>query len=125
MLVLVLALRFTVSDVFDIPEHLDSAATVARLVVSHDAQGERIAEQRAVLSEGLQVADVVLDRIGSSTVHVVPIDAAIVYLDPSLHWQPLPIIQDYANYTEELDELQSAALTGEQRPRSSSDARVS
>jgi hypothetical protein len=116
LLLIVLALRLQAGDVFDVGEHVEAFQTSAQLVGSRDAQDRRIREQRAGLGEGLQVADIVLDRVGKAGVHAVPIDAAVVYLHPELRWRPLPIIQDYANYTLALDDLQSRAMVGDRRP---------
>jgi len=111
-----LVAALTLSGVTDIGGHLRSFRTGANLMVSRDARDERIAEQRRGLARGLQIAPIVLDRVGDKTVHAVPIDAAAVYIYPELRWQPLPVFQDYAAYTERLDEVNAQALVSDHRP---------
>ncbi len=70
---------------------------------------------RAGLAAGYAVDPQTLERIGSAPVDVRPWEIGLVWAY-GLNWRPLPVIQDYAAYTPELDELNADALAGSDGP---------
>jgi hypothetical protein len=58
-----------------------------------------------------------LAEIGSATVHVVPWETGVLFAYPNLRWDPIPIFQDYAAYTEDLDDRNADALASARRPK--------
>jgi hypothetical protein len=71
---------------------------------------------RAVLVAGYAVDPQMLERIGSAPVDVRPWEIGLVWAY-GLNWQPLPVIQDYAAYTPQLDRLNADALAAPDGPR--------
>jgi hypothetical protein len=57
-----------------------------------------------------------LAAIGSHTVHVDPVLAAVAYAYPELRWKPLPIFQTYSAYTPELDRRDADLLRSPEAP---------
>ncbi len=71
---------------------------------------------RAGLVAGYAVDPRMLERIGSAPVDVRPWEIPLVWAY-GLNWKPLPVIQDYAAYTPELDRLNADALAAPDGPR--------
>ena len=75
-----------------------------------------IAARKAGVRATYVVPDAMLDRIGDETVSVLPIDIEIAYGYPEIHWQPLPIFQDYQANDVWLDDRNRDAIESADRP---------
>jgi hypothetical protein len=88
---------------------------LADLVVPSE-RDEAADQARLALAAGYALDPQMLARIGSSPVDVRPWEIGIVWAY-GLDWRPLPVIQDYAAYTPQLDELNADALASPDGPR--------
>jgi hypothetical protein len=108
--------RITLSDLLDFDGRVSSFGDTTELIASSSRRAEWIDEQRTAFSNTYAIPPRMLDEVGSRTVHVVPWESAVLFAYPGLRWDPLPIFQDYAAYTEALDDRNADALTGSNRP---------
>ena len=94
---------------------LEAAGEHLGLLVS----GSRRAERRATAAENMRAAyglpASILQAIGRSSVHVDPVEAAVVWAY-GLRWAPVPIFQSYAAYTPRLDDMNAERLEGDDAP---------
>jgi hypothetical protein len=60
--------------------------------------------------------DTMLSALKGKTVAVDPWEQSIFWAYPSLHYDPLPVMQDYSGYTTPLDSLDANALRGPRAP---------
>jgi hypothetical protein len=79
-------------------------------VVSTDNRAEINAEAQTQLQADYQVPAVFLRRIGSSPVHVDPVETSAVWAY-GLNWRPVPVFQRYLAITAYADSLNADALT--------------
>jgi hypothetical protein len=78
-----------------------------------------MAEQQLLGREAMQAHYALTPRqlalLRSGTVHVASLEAGVAYAY-QLDWNPLPVFQQYAAYTERLDELNAAKLESDSAP---------
>lgn len=97
-------------------EPVGDAAESARLLMSPGYRDERVDGARAAVRDEVAVPASMIERIGSAPVLVDPIEitAAWAY---DLTWSPLPTLQRYIGYTDQLDDRNAALLSGDRAPR--------
>jgi hypothetical protein len=66
--------------------------------------------------EEFAVEPALVDALRGNTVHVDPWGAGVIAAWPELDWHPVPVFQSYSAYTTGLDDLNAAALGGDQAP---------
>ena len=71
---------------------------------------------RAAMAAAYAVDPRILERIGDQPVDARPWEIGLAWAY-GLNWDPLPVIQDYAAYTPELDQLNADALAAADGPR--------
>ena len=71
---------------------------------------------RAAMAAAYAVDPRILERIGDQPVDARPWEVGLAWAY-GLNWDPLPVIQDYAAYTPELDQLNADALADPAGPR--------
>ena len=59
----------------------------------------------------------ILAALAGSTVHVDPIETAVMAAYPDLRWRPEPVFQSYSAYTSQLDELNAEMLRSGDAPQ--------
>jgi hypothetical protein len=102
--------------VFNPIDHARTAVDQVRMIVS-----DRRAEAYRVYAAGQMVQRYSLPHgiralLGQHTVHVDPWDTGAAWLY-RLHWDPLPVFQNYSAYTSALDRLNARALVSSTAPQ--------
>lgn len=104
-------------DRFEVRANLERAVTEAGDLF-HPAERERAAEAtRVLMKAGYRLDDRMLSQVEGHTVAVDPWEVAAAWAY-ELDWDPLPVFQNYAAYTEGLDRINSeraAAAAGPDR----------
>ena len=59
----------------------------------------------------------ILGALAGSTVHVDPVETAVMAAYPDLQWRPQPVFQSYSAYTSQLDEHNAAMLRSGDAPQ--------
>ena len=87
-----------------------------RILVSTDYRNNVTSRQLAGLRASLSVPDVIVNKIGQSTIHFDPwmTCAAWAY---GFHWKPVPVFQRYAAFTPALDAENAKALADSRSPQ--------
>jgi hypothetical protein len=76
-----------------------------------------IAKSRRLLGAGYGLPNAMLAAMRGQTVDVSPWEQTVVWAFPELHFDPLPVIQDYSAYTPSLDQLDTDYLASPSAPR--------
>jgi hypothetical protein len=79
----------------------------AELAIRPGLRHQKIAEERNTLRTTLGVPEGVLAAMAGKTVNVEPWETTVVWAY-ELDWKPLPVFQNYPDYTEKLDHLDAA-----------------
>jgi len=105
------------------PVSLSRPITSARNLVdfvttltSSTNSGRTESAARAALKHNLAIPASMLDRIGSRTVSVEPLENGAVWVYPQLGYDPEPTLQNYNAYTTNLDNLDVNWLRGARAP---------
>jgi hypothetical protein len=77
--------------------------TTVRTLVVPQRRHDLMDSARQQLEQGYNLPPGMLARISGQTVAVVPYEQTVAWAFPTLRWDPLPVIQDYAAYTNGLD----------------------
>ncbi len=91
----------------------DEATTLA----SSHKQADVIAESRAGLDTHFKIPGEMVTLMRGRTVDVSPWQLTAIWTHPRIHFDPLPVLQDYAGFTPSLDELDTAFLRSSHAPR--------
>jgi hypothetical protein len=89
--------------------------TAVTAVVSSGNRAEINAEAQTQLQDDYQVPGAFLQRIGSSSVHVDPVETSAVWAY-DLNWRPVPVFQRYLAYTAYADSLNERSLVAPDGP---------
>jgi hypothetical protein len=91
----------------------DEATTLA----SAHKRAQVVAESRASLNAHFALPPRMVDLMRGQTVDVSPWQETAIWADPLLHFDPLPVLQDYSAYTPSLDQLDTTYLRSPGAPR--------
>ncbi len=91
----------------------DNATTLA----SSHKRAEAVAKSRRILSRQFQLPDAMVNVMRGQTVDVSPWEQTVVWVYPGVHFDPLPVVQDYNAYTPTLDQLDTNFLRSSGAPR--------
>ena len=95
-----------------IDESLDPGRAFEQVTALFDPSersAESVAATREKLTDGYELPRSMIDAIGERPIQALPWETNLLWAY-DLNWQPLPVIQDYAAYTNELDDLNAEAL---------------
>ncbi|MGD0381284.1 MAG: hypothetical protein ABSC30_15025, partial [Acidimicrobiales bacterium] len=92
---------------------VDEGTTLA----SSHRRAEVIAQSRRALLGVSGPSDKMLHLMQRSTVDVSPWEQTVIWADPKLRFDPLPVLQDYSAYTSSLDQLDTNFLRSSNAPR--------
>ena len=116
-LALVATMNVSLHQLTDIPAYLHNASRTVKLVLSSSERTRWVNSEASTLGSGYSLPPEIVKQVGSQTVDVIPADLAVLFVYPSMRWRPLPVFQDYAAYTKNLDDRNSNVLAGSERPR--------
>jgi hypothetical protein len=91
----------------------DEATTLA----SAPKRARVVAASRASLNAHFALPTQMVDLMRGQTVDVSPWQETAIWADPLLHFDPLPVLQDYSAYTPSLDQLDTTYLRSPGAPR--------
>lgn len=91
----------------------DEATTLA----SPGRTASVIDQSRRSLQDTYALPNQMVALMRGQTVDVSPWEQAVVWAYPQIHFDPLPVIQDYSAYTPSLDQLDTSYLTSPDAPR--------
>ncbi|HEY5173194.1 MAG TPA: hypothetical protein VIK54_15835 [Acidimicrobiia bacterium] len=91
----------------------DTAFTLALPTRRHDI----IASARARRAHAYNLPPEIVARTSGQTVDIDPSEQTVAWAYPSMHWDPLPTLQDYAAYTTALDMLDVNYILSSNAPR--------
>jgi len=91
----------------------DEATTLA----SAHKRAQVVADSRASLNAYYALPSRMADLMRGQTVDVSPWQETAIWADPLLHFDPLPVLQDYSAYTPSLDQLDTTYLRSSGAPR--------
>jgi hypothetical protein len=89
----------------------------ATTLVSSRRQAIVISESQQVLSAAWQLPKSMLDLMQGKTVDVSPWEQTVVWANPGLDYDPLPVLQDYNGYTTSLDALDTTFIRSAAAPK--------
>ena len=95
---------------------LDRGADQLRTLLVPGERHDAADSARAAMAAAYAVDPRILERIGDQPVDARPWEVGLVWAY-GLNWDPLPVIQDYAAYTPELDRTNAEALAAADGPR--------
>jgi hypothetical protein len=89
----------------------------ATTLVSPGQRAEVIDKSRTILQAWYGVPGQMLALMRGQTIDVSPQEQSAAWAYPEVHFDPLPVIQDYSAYTSYLDQLDRSYLTTPEAPR--------
>jgi hypothetical protein len=89
----------------------------ATTLVSPAQQDDVIHKSRKRLQVGYGVPSQMLALLRGQTADVSPVEQTAAWAYPEVHFDPLPVIQDYSAYTSSLDQLDRSYLATPEAPR--------
>ena len=89
----------------------------ATTLLSSRRQAMVITESQQLLSSALRVPKSMLDLMQGNTVDVSPWEQTVVWANPGLDYDPLPVLQDYNAYTPALDGLDATFVRSAAAPK--------
>lgn len=93
---------------FNVVSRVESVEESVELAIRPGLRHQKIDEERATLQGTLAVPPPVLEALAGKTVSIEPWEATIAWAY-ELDWKPLPVFQNYQDYTQRLDRLNAAA----------------
>lgn len=87
---------------------LETVKESVELAIRPGLRHQKLAEERESVRTTLAVPQPVLDALAGKTVAVEPWETTVAWAY-ELDWQPLPVFQNYQDYTQQLDRLNAAA----------------
>lgn len=109
---------YTTSQPYPLDDPVANVRNGARTLATMIDEGRldaQIAANRAHLRESYALDPQTLEALDGHSVHVDPSEASAVWAY-GLEWEPLPVFQPYAAWTEALDELNAEATADPQGP---------
>jgi hypothetical protein len=107
----------SIDAVLDPGPRLSALDDTLHVVFSKSSRADFIRARRAEFVRTYGLTEPMLRRLRTGTVHVLPWDAGgVIFAYPFLRWQPLPILQDYSAYTEDLDGRNADVLASRAGP---------
>ena len=79
------------------------------MTVSSKARADRVAWGHQALPSTMTVPPTMIERVRGHTVHIEPFNTSVVWAY-QLRWDPVPVFQSYAAYTDALDRLNAREL---------------
>jgi hypothetical protein len=89
----------------------------ARTLLSTARQDKVISESQQLLSSTWRLPKTMLARMQGKTVDVSPWEQTVVWANPGLRYDPLPVLQDYNAYTTSLDKLDASFVRSSAAPQ--------
>lgn len=86
---------------------LETVKESVELAIRPGLRHQKLAEEHGSLQTTLAVPQPVLDALAGKTVAIEPWESTIAWAY-ELDWQPLPVFQNYQDYTQQLDRLNAA-----------------
>lgn len=115
-LALVALTNVSLRGVFDVSNGISNFSDAVAATVSSSYRGDVIADNQLLYRRAYGVPPAMRDQVDGHTVHAVPVDSGVFYAYPELHWDPLPVFEDYGAFTQRLDDRNSDVLAGSERP---------
>ena len=96
-------------------ENFKQYGMATQLITDARVRHAAIGSNDSLLKSQFAIPQAMIDAIGRKTVSIWPVDIGIVQAY-SLNWDPLPVLDAYAAYTTELDDMDARKLTGSTAP---------